>query len=116
MAPLEATQTIVFEGILREPNLERWFYPMVDEVHQRAVDQKLREVVIDLRRLEYANAAAWKGLVYWLRRLREDPAAVYRIRIRANEAHRWQRVGMPSLQVFGQDRLIIESIGEGPIE
>ena len=108
----ETPNSLVFEGVFREQNVEEWFRPLIDELHARAVTLKLDEVVLDLRQLEYANAAAWKCLVYWMRLLQDDGNARYNVRIVANEAHRWQRVGMPSLQVFGRDRLIIESHGK----
>lgn len=107
--------TLVLEGVFREPNAEEWFCPLVDDVHRRAVTEDYPEVVLDLSNLEYANASAWKCFVYWLRKLRADERAHYNLRIRTNQRHRWQRIGMPSLIVFGQDRLIIENHAGGEL-
>jgi hypothetical protein len=103
-----AEYCVAFEGLMREPHPDTWFLPLINEAHGHAVNDRLREVVLDIRQLSYANAAAWKCLVYWLKRMHQDSRAGYRLRILCEQAHSWQHVGMPALRVFGGERLVIE--------
>jgi hypothetical protein len=98
---------VVLEGVLREPDPAAWLCPLIDDIHARAKEYRARHVALDLRALQYANAAAWKCIVYWLRTLKEDPEAHYQLRVLADEEHRWQKVGMSALRVFGGERLEI---------
>ena len=94
--------TLVFKGVMREPDPAAWLCPLIDEVHAAAVRQELNVVKADLRTLEYANAAAWKGFVYWVKRI-TDEKANYRLHFLCEEGYRWQEVAMSALRVFGGD-------------
>src|SRR5262245_6934064 len=100
-------QTVRLAGVLREVDTDVWLSPVFTEVHDRAVETRLREVVLDLRRLEYANAGVWRCIVEWLRRIRESRWQ-YRLRVRSELSYRWQRVGLPALSIFGDDWLQID--------
>jgi hypothetical protein len=102
---------LVMEGVLREPDPAAWLCPLIDSVHTRAARDGLAEVVLDLRALEYANAAAWKCIVYWVRLLGDG--SKYRLRILTDQKHRWQQVGMTALRVFAQQRLEITEYRAG---
>ena len=99
--------TLTISGILREPEVGSWLIPLVEEMHQSAVEEALEELVLDLRNLEYGNASIWKCLVHWLKLAREDPRARYRLRVRSSAGRRWQEIGMSALRVFGGDRLVV---------
>ena len=105
--PPGRANTIVFEGVLREPNPTEWLCPLIDEIHRQANARELKEIVLDLRPLEYANAAAWKCIVYWVRLLKDPSPSPYKLHLMADEKHRWQQVGMTALRVFGEKRLEI---------
>lgn len=101
-------------GVMREPDVGSWLVPLIEEIHAGALEAKLDEVVLDIRTLEYANAALWRCLVLWLKRIR-DASETYRLRLISNPVHRWQSVGVPALKVFGLDaqgteRLIVEGL------
>ena len=96
------------EGILREPDVQVWLSPIIESVHRSAVRAALAEVILDIRKLEYANAAAWRCLVQWLHLIHRDVKANYTLRIRSQPAYRWQVVGMSTLRIFGDEHLIIE--------
>jgi hypothetical protein len=112
-APKDSYNVVALEGVLREQDPAAWLCPLIDEIHARATRERFKEVVLDLRPLEYANAAAWKCIVYWVRLLKETSDSPYRLRIYADDKHRWQQVGMSALRVFGQDRLEIITYREG---
>jgi hypothetical protein len=96
---------IVIEGIMRELDPAAWFLPLIDEVHSKLVAGRISNVVVDIRKLTYSNAAGWKCFVYWLKKMQEDPQASYRMCILCEETLSWQQVGMSALRVFGGDRL-----------
>jgi hypothetical protein len=106
--PLQIASTaggaVVFKGVIREPDPASWFGPLIDELHASAVRLELATVEVDLRALEYANAAAWKFFVYWLRRIADDHAR-YELHFLCEAAYRWQEVGMSTLRVFGGERV-----------
>lgn len=99
---------VVMEGVVSEPDVASWLMPLIGEVHREAVRIHESEVVLDLRKLEYANAALWKCIVSWLKMLKEDASAHYSLRIVPDATHRWQEVGLPMLRVFGGNRVILE--------
>jgi hypothetical protein len=96
--------SVIFKGVIREPDPASWFGPLIEELHASAVRQERASVEVDLRELEYANAAAWKLFVFWLKRMTDDKAT-YQLRFLCNEAHRWQQIGMSTLRVFGGERV-----------
>jgi hypothetical protein len=100
--------TIAFEGVVREADVDSWLLPLIDDVHRTATIRQFAELVLDIRKLEYANATLWKCLVLWLKRLREEQAGRYVLRIVADTTRPWQHIGIPKLRVFGGNRLLIE--------
>ncbi len=102
--PNDKPDRVVLEGVIRDPDPAAWFCPLVDQIHQRALESQTEEVTLDMRKLEHANAAAWKCFVYWVRLM---SGATYKLRILSDDKHRWQQVGMSALRIFGGDRLEI---------
>ena len=106
IGPAEMQGGLVLEGTLREGEGEgSWLKPLVDDLHRRAIARDVAEVVLDIRRVDYANAAAWKCFVHWLRLAREDPSARYTVKILASATQRWQQLGLPALRAFGGTHL-----------
>jgi hypothetical protein len=104
----EGPNALQFKGVLREIDPSVWLMPLVREVHRLAVERQLDEVVVDLRELEYANAALFKCLVEWIRMMREEQAVHYRLRVRSAPKHRWQQVGVAGLRAVGAELVEIE--------
>jgi hypothetical protein len=109
----EARNVVRIHGVMREPAVGDWLLPLIDEIHGTARAEHLQEIVLDIQELEYANAAVWRCLVHWVRRVRQQGAAPYSLRIVSNPECSWQRIGVPSLRPFSLDtngapRLILE--------
>jgi len=105
--------SIRMEGVIREADAGTWLDPLMDEIHRTALRAALDEVILDIRRLEYANAVVWRCLVQWIRRMRELRDA-YRIVILSDPNRHWQAVGAPALRTFsldatGTERLILKA-------
>lgn len=96
-------------GVFRETGGDPWLYSLLEVIHGEAQAAHLPEVVLDLRELSYANADGWRNLVLLLRLMKGPPVASYKLRMLTNMAHQWQRVGIPTLSVFGAGVLTIES-------
>jgi hypothetical protein len=103
---------VALRGVLREPEVGAWLGPLFRKVHDAAVAAQVARVALDLRDLEYGNAAVWKCLVFWLKLAREDAQARYKLVILTARKHRWQEIGMSALRVFGGDRLEV-SVEDG---
>jgi hypothetical protein len=111
----EAGHDVVkIEGVLRDPDIQAWLTPIIEATHEAAVELALPEVVLDIQKLEYANAAAWRCFVQWLHFIHRDPQAKYRLRILSQPAYQWQMVGMTTLRIFGKESLIVEESAAPP--
>lgn len=96
-------------GVFRETGEEPWLQDLLVSIHEEAQRIRLDELLLDLRDLTYANAEGWRNLVLLLRLLNGPPRASYKLLMLTNMAHQWQRVGIPTLSVFGGSMLNIES-------
>jgi hypothetical protein len=78
-------------------------------LHVEALGQGLREVVVDVRDLEFMNSSCFKSFVFWLREAQEvDPAKQYKIRLLSDDAKHWQRRSLAALACFAADLVHIE--------
>jgi hypothetical protein len=99
--------TIKLQGSLEEPDLNEWLVPLLMDIHQTAIAQKMPEIIFDIRYLQYANAGLWRSLLIWLRSLHDSQQRSYKIRMLSDPAHRWQKMGMPPFKTFGQESLVV---------
>ena len=111
---LNGSSLVRIRGVMRELKVSSWLLPLIDEIHATARAQHLAEVVLDIRALEYANAALWRCLVHWVKRVRQQVEEPYRLRIVSNPGCSWQRIGVPSLRPFsvddsGAERIVLEA-------
>jgi hypothetical protein len=69
-----------------------------------------REVVVDLRALEFMNSACFKSFVTWLAELQEvDADKQYTIRFRSDPAKHWQRRSLDALSRFAADLVKVDA-------
>ncbi|HJZ87091.1 MAG TPA: hypothetical protein VKN99_18085 [Polyangia bacterium] len=79
-------------------------------LHTEAERLATREVVVDLRALEFMNSACFKTFVTWLSRVqRMSPPAQYGIRFLANPSRRWQVRSLTALTWFAADLVTVEA-------
>ena len=79
-------------------------------LHGRLDAAGARDVVVDMRQLEFMSAAAFNALVGWLAILGDLPTERrYRIRFRANPHILWQRRSLRALSCFATDVVAIET-------
>jgi hypothetical protein len=100
-------RTVKFQGVLEEQDVRSWLLPFLTDIHREAIRRGMTEVVFDIRQLSYANAGLWRSMLVWLRRLERDDRGTYRLRLLSDPVYRWQKIGVPALQPFGKERLLV---------
>jgi len=79
-------------------------------LHQLASEWKLREVVVDLRALEFMNSSCFKTFVGWISSLQDAPVDLqYKVRFLADEKKHWQRRSLDALAGFAMDLIHVEA-------
>jgi anti-anti-sigma factor len=88
--------------------------PQLDEflgkVNHLAQDRASREVVVDLRKLEFMNSSCFKAFVSWIGELQEmDARRQYKVRFLSEPRMLWQRRSLHALSCFAVDLITIET-------
>jgi anti-anti-sigma factor len=88
--------------------------PQLDEflgkVNLLAQDRASREVVVDLRKLEFMNSSCFKAFVSWIGELQEmDARRQYKVRFLSEPRMLWQRRSLHALSCFAVDLITIET-------
>lgn len=83
---------------------------LVASLHAEMVRLRAPEAVIDLRDLEFMNAACMKLFVGWVSEILEGPADQrYRLRFVSNPEVRWQRRSLSALSCITTDYVIVDA-------
>lgn len=82
---------------------------LMARLHAEMVRVAATEVEIDLRDLEFMNAACMKLFVNWVSEILEGPEDKrYRLRFVSNPEVRWQRRSLMALQCFTTDVVVLD--------
>ena len=82
----------------------------IDGVHAEAIGSPTREVIADIRGLEFASSSCLKVFVTWLQRVKElEDTQRYRVVFRSNPRHSWQRRSLGALAAFAGNVVAIEA-------
>jgi hypothetical protein len=83
---------------------------MLKLLHAQVLEARIKEVVVDLRELEFMNSSCFKAFVSWLSDLQEvAPERQYRIRILSDSGKHWQRRSLGALSCFAVDLIRVET-------
>jgi anti-anti-sigma factor len=81
----------------------------VAEVDREASAGAVREVVVDMRDLEFMNSSCLKTLVTWLYNVRRRPtSAQYLIRFLSDRAAFWQERSLATLKAFAPAIVLLD--------
>ena len=85
--------------------------PFFDGVHTAAIaTSPPREVVFDLKKVEFMSSSCLAKLVAWLARIRElEASARYKVRIRSDPKVPWQKRSLRAVQFFAPELVILET-------
>lgn len=79
------------------------------DVHTSIQEQRLTEVVVDFRELEFMNSSCFKSFITWLVTMRREPVQNhYSIRFYSARAHHWQKRSLHAFGHFGGELVTIE--------
>jgi anti-anti-sigma factor len=82
----------------------------LESAHSHAQKLSVREVVVDLRKLEFMNSSCFKAFVSWIGDLQQlEPASQYKIRFLSEPRMLWQRRSLHALSCFAVDLISIET-------
>jgi hypothetical protein len=81
---------------------------LLEEVDNKAVAAKVKEVVVDFRELVFMNSSCLKALVTWLGKVQDRPVAErYAVRFVKEPAAHWQKRSFNALVAFASEVLTI---------
>jgi hypothetical protein len=82
---------------------------LVDEVHREACRMRAREVIVDVKALEFMNSSCLKSFVWWIGCIQKlEPASQYRLRFLAVNSRYWQRRSLGALAGLALDLVSID--------
>lgn len=82
---------------------------LVARIHAEAIRVGAREVEIDLRELEFMNAACMKLFVNWVSEILDGPEDKrYRLRFVSSPDVRWQRRSLQALQCITTELVVVD--------
>jgi hypothetical protein len=115
-AELTAIVTVLDEGLLvrlsgtADLRVTETLEKLLATVHQQASANRVAQVRVDLRSLEFMNSSCFKSFVSWISQVQELPASEqYRIQFQSNPAILWQRRSLNALSCFAAHLVTIDS-------
>jgi anti-anti-sigma factor len=115
-AELNATVTAQDDGLMvrlsgtADLRVTETVEKLLTAVHEQATANRVAEVKVDLRSLEFMNSSCFKSFVSWISQVQELGAgAQYRIQFYSNPAILWQRRSLNALSCFAAHLVTIDS-------
>jgi hypothetical protein len=82
---------------------------LLQKLHAQLVKLGTREIIVDMRELDFMASSGVRELLAWFATLESLPEAErYRIRLRSNAAIAWQRHTLPALSCFDTALVVVE--------
>ena len=82
----------------------------LQQLHDTAISSKVREVVVDLRSLEFMNSSCFKKFVTWMSNLQDtSQESQYNVRFISDERKHWQSRSLGALACFAVDLIRLEN-------
>jgi hypothetical protein len=101
---------VVFRGTISTVNPAEVLNPFVDAVHDQLAADKVKEVRVDFRELEFCNSSGFKSFIHWIQRIQQLPEpSRYTLRFISTPARKWQRTSLLALSCYGVSLVSIET-------
>jgi hypothetical protein len=82
---------------------------LIEELHGQLVTSGAREIVVDIRGLEFMNASCFNVLVNWLSLIHDlEPEQRYHLHFSTNLSMPWQKRSLNTLSCFATDLVVLE--------
>lgn len=83
---------------------------MLAQLETQVKGQGVKEVIVDLRQLEFMNSSCFKSFVLWLSHVQEyEPDHQYRFRFLSDPNKHWQARSLTALSCFAVDLVHVET-------
>ncbi len=81
---------------------------LLTQLHSETSRLAVKQVVIDMAKLEFMNSSCFKSFVSWIERVRSlERAAQYQIQFVSNPDFHWQRRSLRALSCFAAELISI---------
>jgi len=81
---------------------------LLDRTHAEALRLGVKEVVVDLRTVEFMNSSCFKCVLSWITSINElEVEARYRIALLSSAKHHWQKRSLQSLRCFAVELITV---------
>jgi hypothetical protein len=98
---------LLFQGVMREEDPEKWLSPFLKRVADLSWNRK--RIVVDLVRLSFMNATAFRVFLPWLKEL-GDRKVPCKVVIRIKEGIIWQAVAVSALKAIAGSMIVSETV------
>lgn len=83
---------------------------LLKSIHSVAVANRVEEVIVDMRELEFMNSSCFKTFVSWISALQDaEGGAKYKIRFLSDKKKHWQKRSLNALACFAVDLTAVET-------
>ena len=105
----ERTMTVTISGNA-DLNVKAQLDRFLAGVHSQAQHQRLGEVMVDFRQLDFMNSSCLKCLVSWISQIQDLPAGTrYRLTFVSSQAMYWQKRSLHALSCLASDLVTVQS-------
>jgi hypothetical protein len=89
---------VKFSGFINHPRPGEYLAPFIDAVHNAIIEEKIKEVVVDLTDLRFLNSSGIREFVDWILRLNNlEDEEKYTIKFLCSNEHKWQDLSMTTI-------------------
>ncbi|MEZ4450680.1 MAG: hypothetical protein R3B09_14455 [Nannocystaceae bacterium] len=100
---------LIFHGNA-DARVDRDLDAFLSRVHAVVEAEPTREVIVDLRALEFMNSSCFKGFITWIVQVRRmEPERRYHIRMLSTSKYPWQKRSLHAISYFGGELISIDT-------
>ncbi|HEY5934142.1 MAG TPA: hypothetical protein VIU61_05900 [Kofleriaceae bacterium] len=106
----DATISVVLSGSAETAALDNLDL-FLTRVHAESVRLHVREVVVDMTKLEFMNSSCFRIVLTWITDIEDlEPAARYRVKVLSDSKLHWQNRSLHSLRSFAVDTVSVVKV------
>lgn len=81
---------------------------LLDRTHSEALRLGVKDVIVDLRTLDFMNSSGFKCVLSWITTIQElDPEARYRVELLSSARQHWQKRSLNALRCFAVELITV---------
>ncbi|MBN1409953.1 MAG: hypothetical protein JW969_03860 [Spirochaetales bacterium] len=108
-----ANNIVTISGDIDQMYPQEYLRGFIDKVHTTALQEKIKEIEVDLFNLNFLNSNGIKELLRWVLELKKQPKDKrYKINFIYDESNAWQVASLPILHHFEPEQVILKGKSE----